>query len=46
VRFRQNAHEFLKFPNTIKHQAPAGQDIHIIFDNLSAHKTTPIKAWM
>ena len=27
-------------------KAPAGQDIHIILDNLSAHKTPAIKAWV
>ena len=46
VRPSQNAQEFLKFLNTIKRKAPPGQDIHIILDNLSAHKTPAIKAWM
>ena len=46
VRPRQNAKEFLKFLNKIKRKAAAGQDIHIILDNLSAHKTPDIKAWM
>lgn len=46
VRPSHNAREFLKFLNTIKRNAPADQDIHIILDNLSAHKTPAIREWM
>ena len=46
VRPSQNAQEFLKFLNMIKRKAPVGQEIHIILDNLSAHKTPAIRAWM
>lgn len=46
VRPRQNAGEFIDFLDTIKRRAPKGQEIHIILDNLSAHKTPAVRQWM
>ncbi|MGH9892488.1 MAG: IS630 family transposase, partial [bacterium] len=38
--------EFLVFLRTIDEQVPADLDIHIVLDNLSAHKHENVKRWL
>jgi transposase len=43
---RHRAAEYKKFLVTIDKAVPAGLDIHIVCDNLSAHKTPEIWQWL
>jgi transposase len=43
---RQRAIEFKKFLARIDTEVPADLDVHLICDNLSAHKTPAITAWL
>lgn len=42
---RHRAKEFIRFLDTIDQAVPADQDIHLICDNYSTHKTPAVKAW-
>ena len=42
---RHRAKEFLRFLDTVDAAVPAGQDIHLVCDNYSTHKTREVKAW-
>jgi transposase len=42
---RHRAKEFLRFLDTIDAAVPAEQDIHLVCDNYSTHKTPAVKAW-
>jgi transposase len=43
---RQHRHqEFIKFLNTVAGQMPLDQEIHIVMDNYSTHKTPRVKKW-
>ncbi len=46
VTNQHRSQEFLAFLKEIKRQAPRGKDLHIILDNLSAHKTPAVMAWV
>ena len=46
VTDRHRSQEFLAFLKEIKRQTPKGKDLHIILDNLSAHKTAAIMDWL
>jgi transposase len=46
IKRRHRHQEFLAFLRTIDNNVPAGLDVHVILDNLSAHKTPAIKAWL
>ena len=43
---RHTSEEFVRFLEQVVAQCPATQDIHIILDNLSAHKTKLVKAFL
>jgi transposase len=43
---RHRAVDFRAFLNTINRQVPADLDVHLICDNLSAHKAPQIKRWL
>ena len=43
---RHTSQEFVAFLEEIVTRCPAGQEIHIIVDNLSAHKTSQVAAWL
>src|SRR5438477_4254117 len=43
---RHRAIEFKKFLQRLDREAPEGLEIHLILDNGSTHKTTPIKRWL
>ncbi len=46
VTDRHRAKEFIEFLKQINKSAPKDLDLHIILDNLSAHKTTEVKVWL
>jgi len=43
---RHTSEEFVDFLKQVVAQCPAGQQIHIILDNLSAHKTKKVQAFL
>ncbi|QYZ67785.1 MAG: IS630 family transposase [Gammaproteobacteria bacterium (ex Lamellibrachia satsuma)] len=46
VTDRHRAKEFIEFLKQIDKSTPEDLDLHIILDNLSAHKTTEVKLWL
>jgi len=46
VTQQHRSQEFLAFMKDIKRQAPKGKELHIILDNLSAHKTPAVMEWL
>ena len=46
IKRRHRHQEFLAFLRTIDRNVPAELDVHVILDNLSAHKTPAIKTWL
>lgn len=43
---RHRAKEFLDFLRQIDRETPKEQDLHLILDNSSTHKTPEVKAWL
>lgn len=43
---RHRAKEFLQFLRQIDREIPADQDLHLILDNSSTHKTPAVNAWL
>lgn len=43
---RHTSEEFVRFLDRLVAKEPARRSIHIIADNLSAHKTTRVAAWL
>ena len=43
---RARSKEFLAFLKQIDRATPKGQELHIILDNLSAHKTSAVMEWV
>jgi transposase len=43
---RHTSDAFISFLDKVIATQPAGREIHIICDNLSAHKTKAVKAWL
>src|SRR5580698_607984 len=43
---RHTSEEFVDFLGQVVAQCPAGQQIHIILDNLSAHKTKQVRSFL
>jgi len=46
VADRHRSKEFLGFLKHIEKNTPKDQELHIILDNLSAHKTTAVMSWV
>lgn len=46
VTDRHRAKEFIEFLKQIDRDTPKQLDLHIILDNLSAHKTAEVKMWL
>ena len=44
--YKTNAKEFLSFLKLLNRRFSAGKDLHIILDNLSAHKTPAVHEWL
>ena len=43
---RHRSEEFPKFLNQIDREVPDGLDVHIVLDNVCAHKTPAVKRWL
>ncbi len=46
VTDKSNGKEFLSFLKLLNRRVSANKDLHIILDNLSAHKTADIREWL
>ncbi len=46
VTDKTNGAEFLSFLKLLNRRIGAGKDLHIILDNLSAHKTLAVRQWL
>ena len=46
LRKRHTSDDFIAFLNTINRNVPAELDVHVILDNLSAHKTPKVQKWL
>lgn len=45
-RRRHRTKEFVAFLRRLDRATPAGQALHLILDNLSAHKSPPVRGWL
>ena len=43
---RHRHQEFLRFPNTIEAEVPAGKAVHVILDNYATHKHPKVRQWL
>lgn len=43
---RHRAKEFVKFLNQLEKEVPAEQDVHLIMDNYSTHKSAAVQRWL
>ena len=43
---RHTSQEFISFLDRVVHSRPDGQEIHLILDNFSAHKTKAVNEWL
>jgi transposase len=43
---RHSARELISFFSFIDLNVPAGLDIHVVLDNLSVHKSAPVRKWL
>ncbi len=46
IRARHTSADFVAFLNKVNRNVPAGLEVHIILDNLSAHKTPTVHRWL
>lgn len=46
IRARHTSEDFVAFLGLIDRNVPKGLDVHIILDNLSAHKAPKVKNWL
>lgn len=46
IRSRHTSDEFVAFLNKVNRNVPKELDVHVILDNLSAHKTPKVHAWL
>ena len=46
IRARHTSKDFVAFLNKINRNVPAHLDVHVILDNLSAHKTPTVHKWL
>jgi transposase len=46
VEKRSRSKEFLAFLKQVERQTPKDKDLHIVLDNLSAHKTKEVRDWI
>ena len=46
IRARHTSADFVAFLNKINRDVPKTLDVHIILDNLSAHKAPPVQKWL
>jgi transposase len=43
---RHRAQEFIRFLNHVEKEAPPDQDIHLVMDNYSTHKSAAVQRWL
>jgi chorismate mutase len=43
---RHRAKEFIRFLNHLEKEVPLDQDIHLIMDNYSTHKSAAVQRWL
>jgi transposase len=43
---RHRAEEFIKFLNQLEKEIPADQEVHLIMDNYSTHKSAKVQRWL
>jgi hypothetical protein len=43
---RHRYQEFIRYPNAIERQVPAGKSVHLILDNYAAHKHPKVHVWL
>jgi transposase len=46
IRAQHTSADFVAFLNKVNRNVPAGLDVHVILDNLSAHKTPTVHRWL
>jgi transposase len=46
IRARHTSADFVAFLNKVNRNVPAELDVHVILDNLSAHKTPTVQKWL
>ena len=46
IRPRHTSADFVAFLNKVNRNVPAELDVHVILDNLSAHKTPTVQRWL
>jgi transposase len=46
IRARHTSADFVAFLNKVNRNVPAELDVHVILDNLSAHKTPTVQRWL
>ncbi|MGH8988777.1 MAG: IS630 family transposase [Acidimicrobiales bacterium] len=46
IRAQHTSDDFVAFLNLINRNVPTELDVHVILDNLSAHKTPKVKKWL
>ncbi len=46
IRARHTSADFVAFLNKVNRNVPAELDVHVILDNLSAHKTPTVHKWL
>ena len=46
IRSRHTSNDFVAFLNKIDRDVPKTLDVHVILDNLSAHKTPTVQKWL
>ena len=46
IRPRHTSADFVAFLNKVNRNVPADLDVHVILDNLSAHKTPTVHRWL
>ena len=43
---RHRAKEFIRFLNHLEKEVPPEQEIHLIMDNYSTHKSAAVQSWL
>lgn len=46
IRSRHTSADFVAFLNKVNREVPKGLEVHVILDNLSAHKTPTVQKWL
>lgn len=45
-RPKRDTKQFVRFLDRVEQGTPADQDVHVILDNLSTHKSPPVQRWL